>query len=162
VVQIDEPYMQARPEKARQFGLKALNRALDGVGGTTAVHICFGYAAVIHLRPSGYSFLGELAGCNCRQVSIETAQSNLDCSVLKTLPGKAIILGVIDLNDMTVETPGKVAARIRRALPFVESGSIIVAPDCGMKYLPREVAFEKLKAMVEGAKLMRAEFDRTQ
>src|SRR6266513_50581 len=162
VVQVDEPYMQARPEKARQFGLKALNRALDGVGGTTAVHICFGYAAVIHVRPSGYSFLGELAGCNCRQVSIETAQSKLDCSVLKTLPGKTIMLGVIDLNDMTVETPGKVASRIRRALPFVESGKILVAPDCGMKYLPREVAFEKLKAMVEGAKLMRAEFDRTQ
>jgi len=125
------------------------------------VHICFGYAAVIHVRPSGYSFLGELAGCNCRQVSIETAQSNLDCSVLKTLPGKTIILGVIDLNDMTVETPEKVAARIRRALPFVASKDIVVAPDCGMKYLPREVAFEKLKAMVEGAKLMRAELGQT-
>src|SRR5438309_68223 len=105
IVQIDEPYMQARPEKARQYGLRALNRALEGVEGTTAVHICFGYAAVIHVRPSGYSFLGELAGCPCRQVSIETAQSNLDCSVLKTLPGKKIILGVIDLNDMTVEAP---------------------------------------------------------
>src|SRR5213083_2731796 len=161
IVQIDEPYMQARPEKARQYGLRALNRALDGVGGTTAVHICFGYAAVIHVRPSGYSFLGELAGCNCRQVSIETAQSNLDCSVLKTLPGKTIILGVIDLNDMTVETPEKVAARIRRALPFVAPEGIIVAPDCGMKYLPREVAFEKLKSMVEGAKLMRAELGQT-
>src|SRR5881296_4343209 len=103
IVQIDEPYMQARPEKARQFGLKALNRALEGITGTTAVHICFGYAAVIHVRPSGYSFLGELAGCNCSQVSIETAQSNLDCSALKALPGKTIILGVIDLNDMTVE-----------------------------------------------------------
>src|SRR2546423_5242312 len=158
IVQIGEPYMQARPEKARRYGLAALNRALEGIAGTTAVHICFGYAAVIHLRPSGYSFLGELAGCNCRQVSIETAQSNLDCSVLKALPGKTIILGVIDLNDMTVETPGKVASRIRRALPFVESGNIIVAPACGMKYLPREAAFEKLKAMVEGTKLMRAQF----
>src|SRR5207245_5602324 len=157
IVQIDEPYMQARPEKARQFGLKALNRTLEGVTGTTAVHICFGYAAVIHVRPSGYSFLGELAGCNCSQVSIETAQSNLDCSALKALPGKTIILGVIDLNDMTVETPEKVAARIRRALPFVASKNIVVAPDCGMKYLPRGVAFEKLKAMVGGAKLMRAE-----
>jgi 5-methyltetrahydropteroyltriglutamate--homocysteine methyltransferase len=157
VVQIDEPYMQARPERARAYGLKALNRALEGVKGTTAVHICFGYAAVIHARPSGYSFLGELAGCNCRQVSIETAQSNLDCSVLKSLPGKTIILGVIDLNDMTVETPDKVAARIRRALPFAAPENIVVAPDCGMKYLPREVAFAKLKAMVEGAKLMRAE-----
>jgi 5-methyltetrahydropteroyltriglutamate--homocysteine methyltransferase len=157
VVQIDEPYMQARPEKARAYGLKALNRALEGVKGTTAVHICFGYAAVIHSRPSGYSFLSELSGCSCSQVSIETAQSNLDCSVLKTLPGKKIILGVIDLNDMTVETPEKVAARIRRALPHVRAEDIIVAPDCGMKYLPREVAFDKMKAMVEGAKLMRRE-----
>jgi len=157
IVQVDEPYMQARPEKARRYGLATLNRALEGITGTTAVHICFGYAAVIHVRPSGYSFLGELAGCNCRQVSIETAQSNLDCSVLKTLRGRKIIVGVIDLNDMTVETPDKVASRIRRALPFVAPENIIVAPDCGMKYLPREVAFEKLIAMVEGAKLMRAE-----
>jgi len=159
VVQIDEPYMQARPEKARAYGLKALNRALEGLMGTTAVHICFGYAAVIHARPSGYSFLGELAGCSCRQVSIETAQSNLDCAVLKALPGKKIILGVIDLNDMTVETPQKVAERIRRALPYAKAEDIIVAPDCGMKYLPRDVAFGKMKAMVEGAKIMRAELD---
>jgi 5-methyltetrahydropteroyltriglutamate--homocysteine methyltransferase len=157
IVQIDEPYMQARPEKARAYGLKALNRALEGVQGTTAVHICFGYAAVIHTRPSGYSFLGELAGCHCDQVSIETAQSNLDCSVLKSLHGKKIILGVIDLNDMAVETPEKVAARIRRALPYVQAVDVIVAPDCGMKYLPREVAFGKLQAMVEGAKIARVE-----
>jgi 5-methyltetrahydropteroyltriglutamate--homocysteine methyltransferase len=157
VVQIDEPYMQARPEKARSFGLRALNRALEGVKGTTAVHICFGYAAVIHARPSGYSFLTELAGCSCGQVSIETAQSNLDCSVLKFLPGKRIILGVIDLNDMAVDPPEIVAARIRRALPFVAPADIIVAPDCGMKYLPREVAFAKMKAMVEGARIVRAE-----
>jgi 5-methyltetrahydropteroyltriglutamate--homocysteine methyltransferase len=156
IVQVDEPYMQARPEKAREYGLKALNLALDGITGTTAVHICFGYAAVIHARPSGYSFLGELAGCSCRQVSIETAQSNLDCSVLATLPGKKIILGVIDLNDMTVETPETVAARIRRALPYARAEDLIVAPDCGMKYLPREVAFGKMQAMVEGAKLARA------
>jgi 5-methyltetrahydropteroyltriglutamate--homocysteine methyltransferase len=157
IVQIDEPYMQARPETARQYGLKALNRALDGVTGTTAVHICFGYAAVIHARPSGYSFLSELSGCSCDQVSIETAQSALDCSVLQSLPGKKIILGVIDLNDMTVETPETVAARIRRALPYVNAADVIVAPDCGMKYLPRDVAFGKMKAMVEGAKIMRAE-----
>ena len=157
IVQIDEPYMQARPEKARQYGLRALNRALEGITGTTAVHICFGYAAVIHARPSGYSFLGELAGCTCRQVSIETAQSNLDCSVLKGLPGKKILLGVIDLNDMTVETPQTVAARIRRALPYVRAADIIVAPDCGMKYLPREVAFGKMMAMVAGAGIMRQE-----
>jgi len=157
IVQIDEPYMQARPEKAREYGLKALNRALEGVKGTTAVHICFGYAAVIHQRPSGYSFLGELAGCGCNQVSIETAQSNLDCSVLKSLPGKKIILGVIDLNDMAIESPEKVAARIRRALPHIGPEDVIVAPDCGMKYLPRDVAFGKMKAMVEGVKMMRRE-----
>jgi 5-methyltetrahydropteroyltriglutamate--homocysteine methyltransferase len=156
VVQIDEPYMQARPEKARQYGLKALNRALEGVKGATAVHICFGYAAVIHARPSGYSFLSELSACSCNQISIETAQSNLDCSVLKSLPGKKIILGVIDLNDMTIETPEIVAARIRRALPYVRAEDVIVAPDCGMKYLPRDVAFGKMRAMVEGAKIMRA------
>src|SRR5438093_2652463 len=161
IVQIDEPYMQARPEKAREYGLKALNRALEGVKGTTAVHICFGYAAIIHVRPSGYSFLGELAGCSCQQVSIETAQSNLDCSVLKALPGKKIVLGVIDLNDLTVETPDKVASRIRRALPYVRAEDVIVAPDCGMKYLPREAAFGKLKAMVEGARIMRAELGGT-
>ena len=157
IVQIDEPYMQARPEKARQHGLRALNRALEGIEGTTAVHICFGYAAVIHQRPSGYSFLGELAGCRCSQVSIETAQSNLDCTVLNGLSGKKIILGVIDLNDMTVETPEQVAARIRRALPHVRAEDVIVAPDCGMKYLPREVAFGKMRAMVEGARIVRAE-----
>ena len=157
IVQIDEPYMQARPEKARQYGLQALNRALEGISATTAVHICFGYAAVIHARPSGYSFLGELAGCSCKQVSIETAQSGLDCSVLKGLPGKKILLGVIDLNDMAVETPDTVAARIRRALPYVRAEDIVVAPDCGMKYLPRDVAFGKMKAMVAGAKLLREE-----
>jgi 5-methyltetrahydropteroyltriglutamate--homocysteine methyltransferase len=157
IVQVDEPYMQARPEKAREYGLAALNRALDGITGTTAVHICFGYAAVIHVRPSGYSFLGELAGCTCKQVSIETAQSNLDCAALEQLPGKKILLGVIDLNDMTIETPEAVAARIRRALPYVKAEDVIVAPDCGMKYLPREVAFGKLKAMVAGARLVRQE-----
>jgi len=140
VVQIDEPYMQARPEEARAYGLKALNRALEGVTGTTAVHICFGYAAIIHARPEAYSFLPELAGCSCRQVSIETAQSNLDCSVLATLPGKKIVLGVIDLSTHEVETPETVAARIRRALPYVAAENLIVAPDCGMKYLPRESA----------------------
>jgi 5-methyltetrahydropteroyltriglutamate--homocysteine methyltransferase len=157
VVQIDEPYMQARPEKARQFGLQALNRALEGINGTTAVHICFGYAAIIHQRPSGYSFLPEFAGCACKQVSIETAQSKLDCSVLSKLKGKAIMVGCIDLNDMQVETPQTVAERIRRALPYVAKEDVILAPDCGMKYLPREVANGKLRAMVEAAKLLRAE-----
>ena len=157
IVQIDEPYMQARPEKARQYGLAALNRALDGVTGTTCVHICFGYAAIIHQRPSGYSFLPELAGCSCDQVSIETAQSNLDCAVLTGLPGKQVLLGVLDLSDMTIETPAIVAARIRRALPFVSADRLVVAPDCGMKYLPRAVANGKMRAMAAGAALVRGE-----
>jgi len=158
VVQIDEPYMQARPEPARQYGLKALNRALEGINGTTAVHICFGYAAIIHARPSGYSFLPELAGSPVKQISIETAQSNLDTSVLQKLPGKKIMVGCIDLSDMTVETPQKVAERLRNALKYVKPEDVIVAPDCGMKYLPREVADAKMRAMVEGAKLVRAEY----
>jgi 5-methyltetrahydropteroyltriglutamate--homocysteine methyltransferase len=158
VVQIDEPYMQARPDKARQYGLKALNRALEGVSGVSAVHICFGYAAIIHARPSGYSFLPELSGCSCQQVSIETAQSRLDCSVLEKLRGKKVMVGVLDLNDLTVETPQQVLARVKRALAYVPKESILLAPDCGMKYLPREVAFGKMKAMVEAAKLLRAEY----
>jgi 5-methyltetrahydropteroyltriglutamate--homocysteine methyltransferase len=157
IVQVDEPYMQARPEKARAFGLKAFNRALEGVDGTTAMHICFGYAAVIHVRPSGYSFLPELADSAVQQISVETAQASLDCSVLAKLPGKTIILGVLDLSDMKVETPGTVAERIRRALPHVPPERIIVAPDCGLKYLPRDVAYGKMRAMVEGAKIVRRE-----
>jgi 5-methyltetrahydropteroyltriglutamate--homocysteine methyltransferase len=157
IVQIDEPYMQARPEKARQYGLKALNRALEGITGATAVHICFGYAAIIHERPTGYSFLPELENAAAKQISIETAQSSLDTAVLTKLPSKTIILGVLDLSDTKVETPETVAARIRRALPHVPAERIIVAPDCGLKYLPREVAFGKMKAMVEGTKIVRAE-----
>ena len=157
IVQLDEPYMQARPDDARAYGLKALNRALEGVSGTVAVHICFGYAAIIHQRPSGYSFLPELADCNCAQISIETAQSNLDCAVLGKLPDKKILLGVLDLSDMNAETPQQVAARIRRALPYVDPRNVIVAPDCGMKYLPREIADAKLRAMVEGARIVREE-----
>jgi 5-methyltetrahydropteroyltriglutamate--homocysteine methyltransferase len=157
IVQLDEPYMQARPNEARAYGLKALNRALDGISGTTAVHICFGYAAIIHERPSGYSFLPELSQCSCAQVSIETAQSNLDCSVLGKLANKKILLGVLDLSAMTPETPEQVAARIRRALPHASPQNIVVAPDCGMKYLPREVADAKLRAMVEGARIVRAQ-----
>jgi len=158
IVQVDEPYMQARPEKARQFGLKALNRALDNIVGVTAVHICFGYAAIIHQRPSGYSFLPEFAGCSCQQVSVETAQSNLDCSVLEKLKDKKIMVGCIDLSDLNVETPQKVVERLKRALQHMKPENVIVAPDCGMKYLPREVAFGKMRAMVEGAKLLRAEY----
>ncbi len=158
VVQVDEPYMQARPEKARKYGLAALNRALDGITGTTAVHICFGYAAVIHDRPTGYSFLPELAQCGCKQVSIETAQSHLDCKVLEQLDGKQVMVGCIDLSDMAIESPETIAARVRRALPYIAKERVILAPDCGMKYLPREVAQGKLKAMVEAAKILRAEF----
>ncbi|MBV9191182.1 MAG: 5-methyltetrahydropteroyltriglutamate--homocysteine methyltransferase [Betaproteobacteria bacterium] len=158
VVQIDEPYMQARPEPARQYGLKALNRALEGLKGATAVHICFGYAAIIHARPSGYSFLAELAGSPVQQVSIETAQSNLDTSVLTKLQGKKIMVGCIDLSDMKVETPQRVADRLRKALKHVKPEDLIVAPDCGMKYLPREVADAKMRAMVEGAKILRKEY----
>jgi len=157
IVQIDEPYMQARPDKARQLGLRGLEAALDGVAGTTAIHICFGYAAIIHVRPEGYSFLPELAGTSVQQISIETAQSKLDCTVLEKLPGKTIILGTLDLSDMTIETPETVAARIRHALPHVPAERIVVAPDCGLKYLPREVAYGKMCTMVEGARIVRAE-----
>jgi len=157
-VQIDEPYMQARPDKARRFGLKALNRALEGVEDKrTAVHICFGYAAIIHERPSGYSFLPELSQSRAQQISIETAQSSLNCSVLSKLTGKTIILGVLDLSTVVVETPDVIANRIRRALPYVSPARLIVAPDCGLKYLPRDIAFRKMTAMVDGASIVRAE-----
>jgi 5-methyltetrahydropteroyltriglutamate--homocysteine methyltransferase len=158
VVQIDEPYMQARPAKAKQFGIQVLNRAVEGITGITAVHLCFGYAAIIHERPSGYSFLPELEAANVRQISIETAQSQLDCSVLAAL-SKMIVLGVLDLSDKTVETPQVVADRIRRALPYVDAERIIVAPDCGLKYLPRDVAFGKMRAMVQGAEIVRSELN---
>ena len=157
IVQIDEPYMQARPEKAREFGLAALERALEDVVGTTAVHICFGYAAIIHERPSAYSFLPEMAACSCDQISIETAQSGLDTSILAKLPEKRIILGVINLDDMDVESPETVAARIRRALPHKRPGELVAATDCGMKYLPRDVAFGKLESLAAGAAIVRAE-----
>ena len=157
VVQIDEPWMQQHPDKARRYGLKALNRALDGVTGTVAVHLCFGYAAVVHDKPAGYSFLAELEGAHAQQISIEAAQPKLDLAILRQLPSKTIILGVIDLADMTVETPRIVAERIRRALAHVAADRVVVAPDCGMKYLPRAVAFAKMKAMAEGAALMRRE-----
>ncbi len=159
VVQVDEPYMQARAAKAKQYGIQVLNRALEGIAGTTAVHICFGYAAIIHERPSGYSFLPELEDARVQQVSIETAQSGLDCAVLEKLPSKSILLGVLDLSDTKVETPEVVAGRIRRALPHVDAKRLIVAPDCGLKYLPRDVAFGKMQAMVEGAAIVRRELE---
>ena len=157
VVQLDEPWMQAKPDLAADYGLAALNSALDGAAGTTAVHICFGYAAMTKERPPGYSFLPQLADCRCDQISIETAQADLDTTVLETLRGKTIILGVLNLADMTVEAPDLIAHRIRRALPHVDAGKVVVAPDCGLKYLPRDVAFGKMKAMADGAAIMRAE-----
>jgi 5-methyltetrahydropteroyltriglutamate--homocysteine methyltransferase len=160
VVQLDEPWMQARPDKARQYGLKALERALAGVKGTTALHICFGYAAMVREKPSGYSFLPELARSKVDQVSVEAAQPNLDCAVLSELSSKIIILGVLDLSDPDVETAATVAARIRRALPFVAAERLVIAPDCGLKYLPRATAWGKMRAMVDGAKIVRAEIAR--
>jgi 5-methyltetrahydropteroyltriglutamate--homocysteine methyltransferase len=157
IVQIDEPYMQAAPDKARTYGLAALNKALDGVKGTTAVHICFGYAAMVKDKPAGYSFLPEFAGCPAHMISIETAQPSLDCAVLQKLPDKKIMLGVLDLSTMDIETPEQVAQRIRRALPHCPAERIIVAPDCGLKYLPRAVAYGKMKAMADGAAIVRAE-----
>jgi 5-methyltetrahydropteroyltriglutamate--homocysteine methyltransferase len=157
IVQLDEPYMQARPEAARAYGLNALNTALDGITGTTAVHICFGYAAIIHERPEGYSFLPELAGCPVDQISIETAQSGLDLGVLSDLTDKTIILGVIDLSDHEVETPEAVAARVRRAFELLPPEQVVIAPDCGMKYLPRESAEGKMRAMASAAELLRKE-----
>ena len=156
-VQLDEPYMQARPDAARQYGRQALERALDGVTGNTALHICFGYAAIIHERPNGYSFLPELDETSVQAISIETAQQNLDTSVLKGLPGKVIILGVIDLSTDFAESADVVAERIRRGLEYVEPERVVIAPDCGMKYLPRDLAFAKMQAMVAGAKIVRAE-----
>jgi 5-methyltetrahydropteroyltriglutamate--homocysteine methyltransferase len=153
VVQVDEPYMQARPGPAREYGLDVLRRATDGLPGTCAVHICFGYAAIIHERPSGYSFLPELEATECAQVSIETAQSGLALNVLEALPSKTIILGVLDLSTEEIETPSVVADRIRRAFPHGGPERLIAAPDCGMKYLPRGSAYGKLEALVEGARL---------
>ncbi len=157
IVQIDEPYMQAMPDKAREFGVAALKRALDSVPGETAVHLCFGYAAMVANRPSEYQFLTELVDTPANCISIETAQSKLDCSVLAKMTGKNIILGVIDLSTSEVETPETIAARIRRALPYIPAERLIIAPDCGMKYLPRDAAFGKLQSMVAGARIVREE-----
>jgi 5-methyltetrahydropteroyltriglutamate--homocysteine methyltransferase len=157
IVQLDEPYLQARAESAKEYGVKVLNAALDGAAGTTAVHLCFGYAAIIHDRPSGYSFLPELAAASADQISIETAQSGLDCAVLGDLADKTIILGVLNLGDPAVETPDVIARRAERALQYVPAERIVLAPDCGMKYLPRESADGKLAAMTQAARLLRGE-----
>jgi 5-methyltetrahydropteroyltriglutamate--homocysteine methyltransferase len=157
IVQLDEPWMQQHPDDARRYGLKVLDRALAGVSGTAAVHLCFGYAALVHDKPSGYSFLSELESCKAQQISVEVAQPKLDLKVLQALPSKTIILGVIDLADITVETPLLVADRIRRAMAYVPAERLVVAPDCGMKYLPRMIAFAKMQAMAAGAALVRRE-----
>jgi 5-methyltetrahydropteroyltriglutamate--homocysteine methyltransferase len=157
VVQLDEPYLQARPEEARKYALRAINHALHGVTGTTALHMCFGYAHIVHQRANGYSFLRELEGLSVNVISIEAAQPKLDLSIVKDLPTKQFMIGVLDLGSTQIETPEQVADRIRRALDVLPPERLIVAPDCGMKYLSREIAFGKLCAMVKGAAIARAE-----
>lgn len=157
VVQIDEPYLQARPEQAREYALEAIDRALAGIDGETVLHTCFGYAHIVKDRLSGYPFLRELRDCAATHVSLEAAQPNLDPTVLRELAGKTIVLGVLDLGSSEVETPEVVAERIRRALDVVPPEQLVVAPDCGMKYLSRDRAFRKLEAMVAGAQLVGVE-----
>ena len=160
VVQIDEPYLQARPDPAREYAIEAIDRALAGVAGDTVLHTCFGYAHIVHDRPSGYPFLAELNDCAATHISLEAAQPGLDPEVLRALPDKVVVLGVLDLGAKEVETPEVVAERIRRALGVVEPERIVAAPDCGMKYLPRPRAVEKLRAMVEGARIVSEELAR--
>jgi 5-methyltetrahydropteroyltriglutamate--homocysteine methyltransferase len=155
VVQIDEPWLQARADKARDFALPAIDRALEGVSGTTALHTCFGYAAVVHEKPPGYPFLAELGECAADVLAIEAAQPRLDPSVLEPIAGKTLIVGVLDLSDAAAETPEQVAERIEAALTVIPPERLQVGPDCGMKYLPRELAFAKLRALVEGARMVR-------
>lgn len=157
VVQLDEPWLQARHERAARYGVKAINRALAGIPGTTVVHLCFGYAAAVKDKPSGYSFLPQLADSTATQISIEAAQPRLDLGVLKDLAPKTVMLGVLDLSEPTVESPAVVASRIRAALAHANAERLVAAPDCGMKYLSREIAFGKLKALAEGAALVRRE-----
>ena len=157
VVQIDEPYLQARPEPARAYAVEAIDRALDGIEGETVLHTCFGYAHVVHDRLTGYPFLRELNDCRATHISLEAAQPDLDPEVLRDLPDKRVVLGVLDLGSSEAETPDAVAERITRALAVVPPERLVVAPDCGMKYLPRKLAFRKLQAMVAGARLVRDE-----
>ena len=158
VVQLDEPYLQARSEKAERFAIKAINRALEGITGTTALHTCFGYAHIVHSRPNGYPFLEQLAEVSANQISLESAQQKVDLSVLRSLRDKTLIVGVIDLADESpVEDVETIAVRIRNALEFVDAGRLILAPDCGMKYLPRRKAFEKLAVLARAAAKVRAE-----
>ncbi len=159
VMQLDEPWLRTNPERAKRYAVKAINRALEGIKVPTVVHLCFGYAAVVpgDSKPAAYAFLPELADTTAQQISIESAQPNIDFGVLRELSGKKIVLGVIDLGDREIETAEKVAARIRRGLDYVAPENLIPAPDCGMKYLPRDVAFGKLQAMVRGTAIVRDE-----
>jgi 5-methyltetrahydropteroyltriglutamate--homocysteine methyltransferase len=157
VVQLDEPWVRTSPDKAIRYGIKAINRALEGIEGPTVVHVCFGYAAVVSEKPSGYSFLAELADTTAQQISIEAAQPQLDLGVLRDLAGKTIMLGVLDLNDPTVEMAETIAVRIRNGLRYVAAEKLVPAPDCGMKYLTRDIAFGKLRALAEGAAIVRRE-----
>jgi len=156
-VQLDEPWVRTAPDKAARFGVKAINRALDGIPGPNIVHLCFGYAAMVKNKPAGYAFLSELAGSAAAQISIEAAQPRLDLGVLRDLTGKTVVLGVIDLNDPAIETAESVAARLREALRYVPAERLVAAPDCGMKYLPRATAFGKLQALAQGAAIVRRE-----
>jgi 5-methyltetrahydropteroyltriglutamate--homocysteine methyltransferase len=155
VVQIDEPYLQARPEPARSYAVEAIDRALEGIEGETVLHTCFGYAHIVHDRLVGYPFLRELNDCAATHLSLEAAQPGLDPEVLRDLPDKVVVLGVLDLGSSEAETPDVVAERIRRALTVLVPERLVVAPDCGMKYLTRELAFRKLQAMVAGARIVR-------
>jgi len=157
IVQLDEPWLQARADRAARYGVKAINRALDGIQGTTVVHLCFGYAAAVKDKPSGYSFLGQLAETRASQISIEAAQPRLDLGVLRELAPKSVMVGVIDLGSNAVETPEQVAERIRAALKYIAPEKLALAPDCGMKYLEREVAYGKLVALARGAAIVRKE-----
>jgi 5-methyltetrahydropteroyltriglutamate--homocysteine methyltransferase len=156
VVQLDEPWLRADPDAARSYGVSAINKALEGITGTTALHLCFGYAAMVPGKPSRYAFLTELEHSVVQQISLEAAQPKLDLAVLKEFPTKTIVLGVLDLSDMRIETPESIAARLREALRYVPAERLTVAPDCGMKYLPRAVAYRKLQAMTLGAAIVRA------
>jgi 5-methyltetrahydropteroyltriglutamate--homocysteine methyltransferase len=155
IVQLDEPWMESRVEQARAYGLETLERALDGVEGTVAVHVCFGYPLFVPNHAREYGFLPALAAAPVDQISIETAQANLDLAALDGLEGKTVILGVLALHDEAVEAPETVAERIRRALPHKRAGELIAAPDCGMKYLSRAAAYGKLEALVAGARMVR-------
>jgi 5-methyltetrahydropteroyltriglutamate--homocysteine methyltransferase len=157
VIQLDEPWLRMDPEGAKRYAVSAIDRALEGIPGPTVVHLCFGYAQLVKDKPGRYAFLPELAASKVAQISIEAAQPNLDLAVLKELSGKKTILGVVSIEDQMCETPEQVATRIRRSLEYVSPENLIPAPDCGMKYMPREIAFKKLQALSRGAAIVRSE-----